>query len=94
MHKIHYDRERKSLVDEVNASFSGTRVSEAVSASTSEYPSTEIAKEKALERVLEKAGEYTANAYEVVSLEITDTVGCRHTSYCATAAVIFYQSIH
>ncbi len=92
MHKIHYDRERKSLVDEVNAAFSGTRVSEVVSATRHEFLFQKVAEERTLEWVLEKGREYTADAYEIVDLKSGPQVIGGMLYYEATAGVIFYQS--
>ncbi len=95
MQKIHFDREKKGLVDEVNNTFSGTRVSDVIS--TTDYKSLEHdwTTEKALEKVLAGAGEYNADAYEIVSLESEGNFDGTPRSFFntkITVSVIFYQS--
>lgn len=95
MHKIHFDREKKSLVDEVNNTFSGTRVSEVISFTRYESLDHDWTTERALERVLAGAEEYNADAYEIVSLGSESAYrGTRRSLYDTkiTVSVIFYQS--
>ncbi len=93
MYKIHFDREKKSLVDEVNDTFYGTRVSDVVSTTRYESLDHDWAEERALEKALAKAGEYNADAYEIISLESKSNVGGGSRIYLdTTVSVIFYQS--
>lgn len=93
MYKIHFDRKKKGLVDEVNAAFTGTRVSDVVSTTKFEILYQKLAEEKALEKVLERAAEYGADTYELLSLESkSNHIQSGLLFYEATANVIFYQS--
>ncbi len=93
MQKIHFDREKKTLVDEVDTVFSGTRVSDVVNTTHFELLYRTLAHEKALEKVLDKATEYGADTYELLSLGSRSDLNGSLLYYEATASVIFYQSI-
>lgn len=92
MHQIHFDREKKGLVDEVNDTFYGTRVSDVVSTTRYESLDHDWAEERALEKALAKAGEYNADAYEIISLKSKSDVNGFRVDTETTVSVIFYKS--
>ena len=95
MQRINFNRKRKSLVDEVNNTFSGTRVSDVISITDYKTLDHDWTTERALEKVLAGAGEYNADAYELVSLKSErDFNGTRQSLFYTkiTVSVIFYES--